>query len=364
MSHREDVLKLHAEGKSFREIARELGIDRRGVARCVKRHGQPTTEMDPAPEGYVLKGTSTLVDAKGAMKLQWIKTAVDHEKLQALTEAACRAALSELPPIPAVPPPSFVIPELCTLYTITDYHMGMLSWERETGAAWDLPIAERTLMDCVTRMVLSSPPARVGILSQLGDFNHFDSMRPVTPEHGHLLDADSRFQKLVETTVRCLRRIVEIMLQKHEQVIVIMEEGNHDPVSSVWLRVLFAALYANNPRVRVEQSPLPYVTHRHGSTLLGFHHGHLSKNASLPLLFAARFREDWGQCKYVYIHTGHRHHVEEKEHPGAKVIQHATLAAPDAYAARGGWISERQAVVITYHSETGEYCRNIIVPQG
>jgi hypothetical protein len=39
------------------------------------------------------------------------------------------------------------------------------------------------------------------------------------------------------------------------------------------------------------------------------------------------------------------------------VEQHRTLAAPDAYAARGGWISGRDAKVITYHKSYGEVGR-------
>ena len=40
-----------------------------------------------------------------------------------------------------------------------------------------------------------------------------------------------------------------------------------------------------------------------------------------------------------------------------------TIAARDAYAARGGWLSERQAAAITYHDEFGEVARTIITPE-
>ncbi|CAB3741156.1 hypothetical protein LMG22037_06465 [Paraburkholderia phenoliruptrix] len=45
------------------------------------------------------------------------------------------------------------------------------------------------------------------------------------------------------------------------------------------------------------------------------------------------------------------------------VIQHPTLAARDAYAARGGWLSERSATAITYHSQFGQVARNTVVPE-
>jgi hypothetical protein len=115
--------------------------------------------------------------------------------------------------------------------------------------------------------------------------------------------------------------------------------------------------------VQVIDSELPYYVYQHGETMLAWHHGHLSRKESLPLLFAAQFPKVWGNTERRYIHTGHYHHVDEKEHPGVHVIQHPTLAARDAYASRGGWISERQCRVITYHESLGEVARNTVRPE-
>jgi hypothetical protein len=177
-------------------------------------------------------------------------------------------------------------------------------------------------------MVNASPASRVGFVNQLGDFLHYDSaVAPVTPLHGHVLDSDGRFSKMVSTAVRILRRVIDLALAKHEKVVVLMAEGNHDMASSVWLRVMFRALYENEPRVEVIDSELPYYVHQHGKTMLAFHHGHLHKNDKLPILFASQFPTVWGDTVQRYVHVGHRHHVEEKEHSGMKVIQHSTLAA-------------------------------------
>lgn len=213
-------------------------------------------------------------------------------------------------------------------------------------------------------MIDAAPASAVGVVNQLGDFLHFDSLQPMTPTGHHMLDADSRFQKMVEVAVRILRRVIEHALTKHAKVQVFLHEGNHDMASSVWLRVMFAQLYKDNPRVSVGMSPNPYVGLKWGKTLLGFHHGHLKsvKGPGLPLLFAAKFPQEWGTTDYRYIHTGHLHHTDEKEHPGMKVIQHPTLAAADAYSARHGWLSKRQATSITYHKTRGEIARGIFVP--
>jgi hypothetical protein len=185
----------------------------------------------------------------------------------------------------------------------------------------------------------------------------------VTPEHGHILDADSRFSKVVSVAIRIIRRVVDMALTAHSVVHLIIAEGNHDESSSVWLRQMFAALYENEPRLTVNDSELPFYVFQHGKVMLGFHHGHKVKNDQLPMLFAAQYPVVWGATTKRYCHTGHRHHEEVKEHAGMVVTQHSTLAARDAYAARGGWISERQVKAISYHAEHGQVAINTVVPE-
>ena len=335
--------------------ARNRGFEPQYQALMAGENAAPT-------EGYKIKGTSTLYGEDGKAKLQWVKTDAKIEELQRMQKAAFEAMCETLEPLKPVKGPRNLPQELLTLYTLTDSHVGMLAWDKETGADWDLGIAENTLVGTLVRMIDAAPPSAVGILNQLGDWLHFDSLTPMTPTSHHILDADSRAQKMVTVAVRILRRVIEHMLTKHERVQVYCHEGNHDPMGSVWLRVMFAALYEKNTRVTVGTSPNPYVAYQHGKTMLGFHHGHLSKPVRLPLIFAAQFSEVWGQTEYRYIHTGHLHHTEEKEHPGVKTVQHPTLSAPDAYAARGGWLSKRQATSMTYSNVHGEVARGIFVP--
>jgi len=115
--------------------------------------------------------------------------------------------------------------------------------------------------------------------------------------------------------------------------------------------------------VQVIDSEVPYYVHKHGKCMIAFHHGHLKKNDALPILFASQYANVWGETTKRYAHTGHRHHVEEKEHSGMTVVQHPTLAARDAYAARGGWMAERQVSAITYHEEYGQVSKITVIPE-
>lgn len=314
--------------------------------------------------GMIVTGRSTLTDLRtGEAVLEWEKTSLDRERAAEAQAQAFEAMAARLPRLPAVHRPKRVDAQLATVYTLTDCHVGALAWHREGGADWDLGIAEDTLVGCFRHMIDSSPPSELGIVNQLGDFLHWDGLEAVTPTSKHLLDADGRFEKVVQVAIRVLRRVIGLALEKHATVRVILAEGNHDLASSVWLRQMFAALYENEPRLTVDDSPLPYYAMEWGETMLAFHHGHLKKNDQLPIMFAAQFPQEWGRTTKRYCHTGHRHHVEEKEHSGMIVFQHPTLAARDAYAARGGWHAMRSATAVTYHRQFGEVGRTTARPE-
>ena len=370
-----EYIKAIEEHGSARKAAKALGLAKSAVteamarlrAQAARQGYSPAHDMTrTVPDGFQVKGVSTYYDKDGKAAGQWVKSSVDEQRQREMMQAAFETMAAELPRLRPVAAPRVTNAKLANLYTLTDSHVGALCWHRENLAPngdWDLSIAERTLTGCFEHMVNASPAARVGIVAQLGDFLHSDGLEAKTPTSGHILDQDGRFPKVVQTAIRILRRVIGFALQKHERVIVLMAEGNHDLASSVWLRAMFKALYEDEPRVEVIDSELPYYVYQHGSTMLAWHHGHLKKNDQLPILFAAQFPKVWGDTSKRYAHVGHRHHVEEKEHSGMSVIQHSTLSSRDAYAARGGWMSERQCTAITYHADFGQVSRHTVTPE-
>ena len=354
-----DATELRAiyerNGRNAQRTADELGI----AVSTLKGWASYREIRSP----FIVTGRSTLKNLQtGEDVLVWEKESLDRQKAEEAREAAYAALSAKLPRIASTAPPRASHADLCNLYTFTDYHLGCLAWREEGGADWDLKIAERTLIDGFRAMVSQSPKAHTAVINLQGDFLHTDGLVPATPAHGHILDADSRYPKIVAVAIRSIRQLVAFALERHEQIRLIIAEGNHDESGSVWLRQMFSALYEEEPRVSVDTSALPFYTFMWGDTFLGFHHGHKVKNEALPLLFAAQFRKEWGQTSRAYLHCGHRHHCDEKEYNGATVIQHPTLAARDAYAARGGWIAERAAQSITYHRRFGQVGRVFVSP--
>ena len=358
---------------SVRQVAIQLNVDRKSVRKAIDRLKKraaisgysPEHDMvHPVPDGFKVRGVSTYYNNDGKAVGQWVKSGIDDKRQQEIIKEIVDGMCEQVPRADVTIPPIGTSDNLCTVYTLTDSHVGMLAWHKEGGEDWDLSIAERTLVGCFEQMVQSSPNASICVVAQLGDFLHYDSaLSAVTPQSGHSLDADGRMPKMVKTAIRILRTVVAKALEKHQKVVLLLAEGNHDISSSVWLRAMFQALYENEPRIQVIDSELPYYVYQHGETMLAWHHGHLSKNNALPILFASQFPKVWGNTKKRYAHVGHRHHVEEKEHSGMTVIQHSTLAARDAYAARGGWMSERHVTSITYSDKFGQVARNTVTPE-
>lgn len=329
-------------------------------------HGMTKT----VPDGFLIRGISTLYGKDDEVTQQWVKTSIDAERQKELMKAAMDAFASELPRATPTPPrpinllhESGLRDDLLNLYVLTDYHLGMKAWHEETrGDDWDIQLAEDLIYGWIENAISRSPNTERAVFAQIGDFLHWDGLDAVTPTNRHLLDADTRFQKVVRIAIRIIRRIITRLLQKHSQVHIIMADANHDPASSVWLREWLAVYYENEPRITVDLSADTYYCYEFGKTSLFFHHGHKKNVTNVDDVFASKFRDVFGRTQFSYAHMGHRHHIQAKETNLMLVEQHRTLAAHDAYASRGGWMADRDAKVITYAKNYGEVSRITITP--
>jgi predicted phosphodiesterase len=316
-------------------------------------------EVFEMPAGHVAKGVSTLVDPDGRVLQQWIKTKLD-DTTPLLTEALKHAFETYEGKSELIAPPRHTDKQLCTVYPIADQHNGLLAWGRETGESYDLKIGEARLRTTAKRLVSQSPNSALGIILNLGDWQHTDDQKNMTPRSGNILDVDSRYFKILTAGVRLMQDVVELALQKHETVIVVNIPGNHDPHASIALTVALAAFYHNNPRVRVIDEPGDWWFFRFGQTLMGATHGHRCKPDRMAMAMATQCREEWGKTKYHWMMFGHIHHETVKEVGDVRCESFQTLAAKDAHAHASGYVSGQSLVSITLHEEDGEIGRNVV----
>ncbi|PNX51228.1 MAG: hypothetical protein BV456_03975 [Thermoplasmata archaeon M8B2D] len=142
-------------------------IDR--IARYRKKGLLPLDSGNSVSIGEMLKGTTTLYDAAGNIKHQYVKTDVEKEDfLKAFKEAITDLA-EVIPALPTVQPPSIQLSdELATLYISNDVHFGAYIWGEETEADWDLDIASTTLKSSYDYLFKNSPDSKIGIVCDLG----------------------------------------------------------------------------------------------------------------------------------------------------------------------------------------------------
>lgn len=363
------------DGLSIKRASDALKIDRQAVRdrlrgaikKCARQGYSPRhDQMNPAPPGQIIKGESILYDADNKPIMTWVKTEQDAQAQIELMREIVKSMSEEITPAEPVEAPEVDAELLCNCFVITDYHMGMLADKDEVDASgqtqntdWDLKIAESTLTKWFAEAIRISPEADTAIYAQLGDFQHFD-LEPLTPASKHLLDSDSRAFKVVRATIRVTRQIIKMLLEKHKHVHIKWCDANHDPYSAIWMRELLMALYENEPRVFIDNSADTYYCYEFGKTALFFHHGHKRKVANVDTVFAAKYREVFGRTEHAYAHMGHYHSIDKKETNLMVVEQHRTLASADAYSSRGGWLSGREANVITYHKAYGQVAYNTI----
>ena len=350
-------------GYQIGKTSSQLGPDGELQREWVQQSPEPGAPF-AVPDGHSIKGVSALVDGQGRTVQQWIKTKEDADRTLELIRTTVDELKKELPPVNPVKGPEYTTETLLNQYTVTDLHFGMLAWAEETGGAdYDLKIAEKLLTDWFSAAIAMSPKAHTGVLAQLGDLMHHDALESVTPASKHVLDADSRLQKIIRVVIRVIRRIIGMLLQHHQHVHVIMADANHDPASSAWMRELLHAMYEGEPRLTVDNSPDTYYAYEWGKTGLFWHHGHKRKLENVDSVFVGKFREMFGRCQHNYGHVGHLHSDGVVETNLMKVERHRTLAPRDAYASKGGWLSGRDAKVISYHREFGEVSRIILSPE-
>lgn len=369
------VIEMHELGMGYTNIAKEVGCSRWTVRDIVKnvrtkaalKGYSPAHDMThTVPDGFGVKGVSTYYNSDGKPVGQWVKSQADQQRQLEIMREVVEAMSQEIPPEKPVPAPETNCAELLNCFVITDYHMGMLADKDEVNASgqtgngdWDLKIAEDTLIDWFAEAIRISPEADTAVYAQLGDFAHYD-YEPLTQASKHLLDSDSRNFKIVRATIRVTRQIIRMLLEKHQHVHIKWCDANHDPFSAIWMRELLVALYENEPRVKIDNSADTYYCYEFGKTALFFHHGHKRKVANVDTVFAAKYREVFGRTEHAYAHMGHYHSVDKKETNLMIVEQHRTLASADSYSSRGGWLSGREANVITYHKEYGQVAYNTI----
>ena len=357
-------------GRNAEKTARRLGIGsssvKRHIAEAARKGltGAPSTATTPA--GFNVDYV-TVHTHKGDITDEWTRLRPDAETYEQTLSAIDEVMKQHEGIIPTIPTPAIVSNEnLATFYPIIDHHLGLYSWEAETGANYDLNIAQKILRDSLGELVASTPNSEQAVILNIGDFFHSDDNTNRTRRSGNILDADGRYAKILEIGIDLELYAIELALTKHQSVTVRNLPGNHDPYASLALNAAVRMAFKDNPRVHVSRDPSPFYFWRFGKVLVGATHGDMIKHTDMPQVMAAYAAKDWGETEHRYVYLGHVHHksIGGGEKFGATWETFRTLAPKDAWASQSGFASGRSMVAITHHREYGEKYRNTVTIAG
>lgn len=307
-----------------------------------------------------IKSRSTLLDADGMVKLQWVKE--DREatdKLEAFN-LAIESILDRVVAKEAVEVPTHTVADMMTVYTIGDAHIGMMAWDKETGADHDIKIAEADLLKAMSMLVKQANDTERCLIVDVGDYFHSDNMDNRTAKSGNSLDVDGRYPKVLETGLRITTELIDMALAKHGVVEWRSAIGNHNTHSSIMINAFVKAYYRNEPRVVVHDTPNMFMYYTFGKNLIGITHGDTVKADRLGEVMAVDCAKVWSDSEYRYWYTGHVHHQSVKEYASCVVETFRTLAGKDAWHSASGYRSGQDMKAITLHKEYGEIARNTV----
>lgn len=338
------------------EAARRLGMSTRALFSQIDQMKSAGIDVPETSYTGRVTGTSTLLGPDGETKLQWVKQ--DNRPSPEAIAAAVRDALSALDARPRVKAPRVTRKDLLVVYPIGDQHVGMYAWAEEAGEDYDIKTAERLLAGAVHHLVDVSPPADEAMIVDVGDFEHYDTIKAETTRSHNTLDSDSRYHVMIRAAFRMMCAAIERALEKHRRVTVICSPGNHNDMGAAWKVESLALIYRGNPRVEIVSKAGKFHYHEFGKVLLGVTHGDTGKPEKLSGVMAADQPEAWGRTRHRHWLTGHVHNKSVIEFPGVTWETFRTLAGRDAWTHGAGYRAGREMLSIIYHREHGEIGRH------
>jgi hypothetical protein len=148
-----------------------------------------------------------------------------------------------------------------------------------------------------------------------------------TPQQ-NILSYHTAFELICDHEVN----VINLLLQKSDEVEVIFVAGNHDEFVGWHLASWLQTYYRNEDRVTFDISPRYRKYVSYGNSAIMFNHGDALKPAKLAGLFPMEYKQEWSFHHNFYIFTGDKHHEVSLDLNGIKFFQ-----LPAFSTAKSGW---------------------------
>lgn len=348
---------------SQRKAAKALGINHRtfekslvSIRKCASLHGHsPQHDMTKTvPDNFIVKGTSTLYDKDGNVSLQWVKSKINPDAIKDAVLDLIESLKDDIPKRKKSPTPKRTNSDYLNVFVLGDPHLNMYSYAPETGADWDQEIAIKAHMDAMLDMIARAPDASEAVLATMGDLLHADSLKPITPGSGHVVDVDSRLSLALSNTVMLIRAMIDELLKRYKTVKYVCVRGNHSESMELAIAMMVRFVYEDEPRVEVVDNTPKHIPYVWGKNFLLFTHGDKLNEQRKADIVTAMFKRQHGMAEFSHVLSGHNHHATQRDISGVLVETFPVLPTCDAWHVENGFVSaQRGAHTLTYHKAGG-----------
>lgn len=230
-------------------------------------------------------------------------------------------------------------------FGLWDAHIGMYSWNAETGADWDVEKALTVYYNAIDELMdeMARYPIEHLWLPMGNDWLHFDSVRHKTAEGSHDLDVDTRFARCYIAALKIMIYQVQRAIEQFGKVKIILIGGNHDATTAFTLVMALMQRFMNDPRVTFDVRPIGRKYERFGGCLLGWDHGAYNKPQRLALNLLTEPGVDRNGVTYREVQVGHRHQQRDTmlcgvtPTNGVMIRMNGSLCNADIWHARQGF---------------------------
>lgn len=363
ISEQHEAYRLYQQGLSRVEIAEQMGIHYESVKRRIQG-ARKRLALDPE--------LAAKLEARGIVDLAglhsgWLIDRDENGGGQSLyfylgpdgpvpLEEHCEImaeAFKAIPPVTPVEPPENVEKGKVAFFPVADWHLGAVTTESETGAAYNREVAVTRLKDGFMRCQGAIPPCETAIILCLGDLTHANDYKDRTPRSGNVLKVEGTHHANLTLACQTVCWAIDAALMRHGNVIVSVRRGNHDPSTPIALILAIKARYADEPRVSVQDDESDFFLFQKDKLFIAAHHGDGQKPEKMAMAIPHRFRREWGRSDHHYLFTGHLHHTKGDTFGGLYWKQLPALCRVDQHAHQMGYADTGGMMAMHFDTKGG-----------
>ena len=365
----QQILDAYINTGSYGGAARFLGKDRSNLRKVIKqlesRGEVPWRSKAPTPDHLEVKNSTVQYNAEGEVVQEWRRQYPSIELLKDIVEGLCDQARGK-GEAPITKATKRSKEDILFEIDIYDAHVGMYADEKETlDENYDCDIAARRMVEATHALAERANNPSKCVLVFGGDMLHVDNRSNQTPASGNILDADSRYHRIVNYIISACIDCVHIATKIAPSVEIVVLEGNHSSHSELWLGQVLKAFYSKCDNIEVKTNPSPRKHLVWGDNLLVWAHGDRVPANKWPMVVATEFAKEWGATRHRHLKCGHVHHKKSiapvivEEQSGLVVEYLEALCATDAWHANSGYIgAQKGASAFEYHKKEGLLTRH------